>query len=137
MNSPGYRTSILVRFGDLDPAGIAYYPHLVNFLHVAFEDFFSGHVGKPFPEVLRGGLGFPIVKLEMDFRSPVRHGDSVQIDVAVEHVGRSSLRLRYEGGIEGRAAFVARTTVVAVDMNRFRPVRIPDDLRERFEAGRG
>ena len=42
-----FTTTILVRFGDLDAAGIAYYPNLVNFLHEAFEDFFVGHVGKP------------------------------------------------------------------------------------------
>jgi len=34
-----FTTSILVRFGDLDAAGIAYYPNLVNFLHEAFERF--------------------------------------------------------------------------------------------------
>jgi 4-hydroxybenzoyl-CoA thioesterase len=131
-----FRTRILVRFGDLDPAGIAYYPRLVDFLHVGFEDFLSGHVGRPFPEVLAGGLGFPIVRLEMDFRSPVRHGDPLDLGIGVEHLGRSSLRLRYEGEVAGRAVFVARATVVAVDMTRFRPVRIPEPLRGRFEAAR-
>ena len=51
-----FRTQILVRFGDLDPAGIAYYPNLVNFLHESFEDFFSGYVGRPYPEVFREGF---------------------------------------------------------------------------------
>ena len=50
-----FTTSILVRFGDLDAAGIAYYPNLVNLLHEAFEDFFRGHVGRPFPEVYAEG----------------------------------------------------------------------------------
>jgi 4-hydroxybenzoyl-CoA thioesterase len=131
-----FTTSILVRFGDLDAAGIAYYPNLVNFLHEAFEDFFRGHVGRPFPEVYAQGLGFPTVKLEMEFVSPVRHGDSVDVRVSVEHIGRSSVRTRYEGAVKGRPVFHARNTAVAVDMKTFRPVPLPDWLRARFEAAR-
>ena len=131
-----FTTTILVRFGDLDGAGIAFYPNLVRFTNEAFEDFFAGHVGRPFPEVMKDGLGFPAVKLEMEFLSPVRYGDRVEIQVAVEHLGRSSLRLRYEGAVGGRPVFRARNTAVAVDRG-FRPVRIPDGLRERFEAARG
>jgi 4-hydroxybenzoyl-CoA thioesterase len=129
-----FRTSILVRFGDLDAAGIAYYPNLVNFLHEAFEDFFAGHVGRPYPEVFRGGLGFPTVHIEMEFLSPVHYGDHVDIKVVVEHVGRSSVRLRYEGSIAGGAVFKARNTAVVVDMSSFKPTPLPDWLRERFEA---
>jgi acyl-CoA thioesterase FadM len=136
LKAPVFTTSILVRFGDLDPAGIAYYPNLVNYLHEAFEDFFVGHVGRPLPEVMRGGLGFPAVKLEMEFLSPVRHGDSVVVAVIVDKVGRSSLRMRYEGSVKERPVFRALTTAVAVDMETFRPVRVPDWLRERFESAR-
>ena len=129
-----FKTSILVRFGDLDAAGIAYYPNLVNFLHEAFEDFFRGHVGRSFPDVYAQGISFPAVKLEMEFVSPVRYGDSVDVDVAVERIGRSSVQVRYEGSVKGRPVFHARNTVVVVDMKTFRPVPLPDWLRERFEA---
>ena len=132
-----FTTTILVRFGDLDGAGIAFYPNLVRFVNEAFEDFFAGHVGRPFPEVHKSGLGFPAVKLEMEFLSPVRYGDSVEIGVAVEHVGRSAIRLRYSGSVEGRAVFKALNTVVAVDMTTLRPVPIPDWLRLRLEAALG
>jgi 4-hydroxybenzoyl-CoA thioesterase len=129
-----YATSILVRFGDLDAAGIAYYPNLVNFLHESFEDFFAGHVGRPYPEVYAEGLGCPTVKLEMEFLSPVRYGDRVQVGVGVERLGRSSIRLRYEASVEGRPVFRARNVVVTVDMKTFRPTPLPGWLRERLEA---
>jgi len=129
-----FTTTILVRFGDLDAAGIAYYPNLVNFLHESFEDFFVGHVGRPFPEVYREGLGFPTVKLEMEFLSPVRYGDQVEVGVSVESVGRSSLHMRYFGAVEGRPVFEARNVAVMVDMKTFRPTPLPGWLRERFMA---
>jgi 4-hydroxybenzoyl-CoA thioesterase len=129
-----FKTTILVRFGDLDAAGIAYYPNLVNFLHEAFEDFFVGHVGRPYPEVFRDGIGFPTVKVEMEFVSPVHYGDHVDIDVTVERVGRSSVQIRYEGSVQGRAVFRARNVMVAVDMKDFRPRPLPDALRASFLA---
>jgi 4-hydroxybenzoyl-CoA thioesterase len=129
-----FTTSILVRFGDLDAAGIAYYPNLVDFLHEAFEDFFRDHVGRPFPQVYAEGLGFPTVKLEMEFVAPVRYGDSVDVAVAVERLGRSSVQIRYEGSVKGRPVFHARNIAVVVDVKTFRPVPLPDWLRGRFEA---
>lgn len=131
-----FQTSILVRFGDLDAAGIAYYPRLANFLHEAFEDFFRGHVGRPYPEVFREGLGCPTVKLEMEFISPVHYGDQVQIAVVVEDIGRTSVRVRYEASVEGRPVFTARNTVVMVEMKSWRPTHVPDWLRVRLEAAR-
>ena len=131
-----YRTQILVRFGDLDPAGIAYYPNLVNFLHESFEDFFSGYIGRPYPEVFREGLGTPTVKVEMEFHSPVHYGDHVDVDVIVEHVGRSSVRFRYEGSVLGREVFTARNTTVMVDTKTFKPQPIPKWLREKLDAAR-
>ena len=100
---PCSQTTILVRFGDLDAAGIAYYPNLVNFLHESFEDFFVGHVGRPYPRSSAEGLGFPTVKVEMEFLSPVRYGDHVEIALVVEHVGRSSVQIRYEASVDGHA----------------------------------
>ena len=132
-----FTTRILVRFGDLDAAGIAYYPNLVNFLHEALEDFFTGHVGRSYPEIFGEGIGSPTVKVEMEFLSPVRYGDWVDIGVVVEHVGRTSLRLRYEGSVGGRPVFKARNTSVAVDMKTFRPVPVPDWLRLRLDAALG
>jgi 4-hydroxybenzoyl-CoA thioesterase len=131
-----FTTSILVRFADLDAAGIAYYPRLVNFLHEAFEDFFSGHVGRPYPEVFAEGLACPTVKLEMEFLSPVHYGDHVDVGVVVEHIGRTSVRLRYEGSVKGGPVFRARNTVVMVDMPAFRSTPVPDWLRQRLEAAR-
>ena len=129
-----FTTTILVRFGDLDAAGIAYYLNLVNFLHESFEDFFAGHVGRPYPEVYREGIGFPTVRVEMEFLSPVRYGDHVEVGVVVEKVGNSSVQIRYEGSVGGKPVFRGRNVAVMVDAKTFKPTPVPDWLRERFLA---
>jgi 4-hydroxybenzoyl-CoA thioesterase len=132
-----FQTQILVRFGDLDPAGIAYYPNLVGYLHEAFEDFFRGHVGRPYPELYREGLGFPTVRLEVDYLKPVQYGDHVDVAVAVERVGRSSVQLRYEASVAGQRVFVGRNVVVTVNLKTFETLPVPDWLRAKLEAARG
>ena len=132
-----YNTTILVRFGDLDPAGIAYYPNLVNYLHESFEDFFAGHVGKSYPEVFRDGIGFPTVKVEMEFLSPVHYGDQVDVAVTVERLGNTSVQMGYVGSVKGRLVFKAKNTAVVVNMRTFRPTPLPQWLRDSFEKAIG
>ena len=62
-------------------------------------------MGRPYPDVFRDGLGFPTVKVEMEFLSPVHYGDHVDIDVTIERVGRSSVQIRYEASVAGKPVF--------------------------------
>jgi 4-hydroxybenzoyl-CoA thioesterase len=91
-------------------------------------------VGRPYPEVYREGIGFPTVRVEMEFLSPVRYGDCVFVALTVERVGNSSVQIRYAGSVEDRPVFRARNVAVVVDMKTFRPTPLPAWLRERFEA---
>jgi 4-hydroxybenzoyl-CoA thioesterase len=100
------------------------------------EDFFAGGLGRPYADVIASGVGFPTVKLEIEYDAPVRLGDTVDVSVAIEHVGRTSLRVRYEASVRAQTVFRARNVLVCVDMKTFRPVTIPDDLRARLESAR-
>ena len=62
---PNYATELKVRFGDIDHAGIVYYPRISHYCHVAFEEFFSDRIGIPYHSVL-------------DDRRPVNHASGCQ-----------------------------------------------------------
>ena len=87
---------------------------------------------------MSGAEAFPNAMDRAAYRAwsqlPVRYGDHVRIGVVVEHVGHSSFRVRYEARVGERPVFVARNTMVIVDMETFRPAPIPAWLRARFEA---
>ena len=136
---PAYETRIRVRFGDIDHAGIVYYPRISNYFHVAFEDFFADVVGIPYDEVLnRRSLGFPTVRSEIDYRVSLAFGDVAKVEIVVVHLGRSSLTKRYRLRKQGdeKVCVEGRITTVCVDMATFRPTPIPDDLRAVFAAHR-
>ncbi len=130
-----FRCRIPVRFGDIDPAGVAYYPTLLHHCHAAFEEFFARALRTPYPEVLRRDrLGFPTVHLQADFRSPLRYGDVLDVEVCVAALGRSSVAFRYRGRVRGRLAFEAAVTTVCVDMRNFKTRPVPPRYRGLFSA---
>ena len=132
-----FTTSLKVRFGDIDHAGIAYYPNLYHYLHIAFEEFFEGHVGITYPDLLdKERIGFPTVRVATEFVEPIRYGDILSIRISVPRIGISSVEILFEAAKrEGSPpCLVSRQTLVAVDMRTFRPVPIPPRLKERFAA---
>ncbi len=128
---------IPVRFGDVDRAGIVYYPRFLHYFHVAFEEFFKTALGKPYPEMVdRDRLGMPTVHVDVDFASPLAYGDSALVEVRVRSVGRTSIEWDYEvrSGLSGALSARGRTVTAAVDMETFRPTPVPEPLRSKLLA---
>lgn len=121
-----------VRFGHVDQARIVYYPHLFHFGHVAMEQTFVEALGVSYPDLLLvRRRGFPAVRIETDFLETVGYGERLRIAVSVKRVGRTSVTWHFDASRASDGARAFRTTVVTVcvDMDTFRPVEVPDDLR--------
>lgn len=129
-----FRTTVPVRFGDVDHAGIVYYPQFFIYFHEAFEDFFN-EGGLSYVRMLDElRLGFPTVHVTTDYKAPLRYGDQLQLDLSVPKVGRSSATLRYVGhrARDGVLCVTCDLTCACVDMKTFRSVEIPPDIRALF-----
>lgn len=134
-----YRAQLDVRFGDIDQAGIVYYPRFVHYFHVAMEHFFRDRVGIDYARVLNEHrLGHPTVHLDVDFRKPLRYGDRLEIEVGVESIGRTSVGWRYRVFRPGEPepAATARIVTVNLDLDSFEKVEVPDWLRTKLDENR-
>lgn len=132
-----YRAELVVRFGDIDEAGIVYYPRLVNYFHVAMEEFFGAVLETDYPSFLsEHRLGLPAAHLEVDFLRPLRYGDHIQVEVGIEKVGNTSVTWRYRifRPAEDQPAAQARIVTVNVDMDSFEKQPVPDWLRQKLES---
>jgi 4-hydroxybenzoyl-CoA thioesterase len=128
---------IPVRFGDVDRAGILYYPRFLNYFHVAFEEFFSRALGIPYAHAIeRDRVGFPMRRLEVDFRAPLAYGDAALVAVRVLRLGRSSCDFGYEvrSRRSGALTTLASATTVAVDLDTFVPKAVPEPYRGLLAA---
>jgi 4-hydroxybenzoyl-CoA thioesterase len=129
----------LVRFADIDRAGIVYYPRFFDFWHRAFEDFFTDEVKVPYHVMIdERRVGFPIVKVESDFRIPLQHGDLITIRVTAARIGARSLAMRYRTYRPGVAEVAAEglVTQACVDMDAFRAIPVPGEVRATLERHR-
>jgi 4-hydroxybenzoyl-CoA thioesterase len=122
-----FTTEKLIRFHHCDPAGIVYYPRFFVLLHEAQEDFLS-HIGHPEANMIRSGFGVPIVDLSTQFLAMSRHGDTVQIDLSLSKLGRSSIGMRYHLRAGDESRLRAQSTVVYVNTALSKPAPIPPDL---------
>ena len=127
-------TQLQVRFGDVDPAGIVYFPKIYDYIHEAFEELWDVHVGKRYYYLIaEETLGFPLVHSEVDFKHPLHFGDRPTVRVTCFKVGRSSLGLRYRIMLDDLLCVEAEMTVVCVELESLDAVEIPERYRKRFE----
>lgn len=131
-----FRQDHPVRFADVDAAGIVYYPRLLHYCHLTFEDFFGGAGDRDYSAWIREGrLGFPTVHLDVDFLRMVEYGRPLVMTARLVRVGNRSVIFRFEGELEdGSVAFRADVTKVCTGMDDGRPRDIPDELRTLFGA---
>ena len=130
-----FRTRLRYRFGDIDEAGIAYYPKLLHYFHCAFEDWWSDGLGHPYPRVLHDEkLGLPAVKLEAEFFAPVRYGDEPWVHLGVLRIGASSVEfgMWMTLGDDDQPLCRARILTASVDMSTMQKRALPDEWRTRF-----
>jgi 4-hydroxybenzoyl-CoA thioesterase len=127
-------TQLDVRFGDVDPAGIAYYPRIFEFIHQATEALWDVHVGRRYFYLLsEERLGFPLVHSEVRFSHPLNFGDRPIVKVTCFKLGTSSLGLHYTFHVDDVECVDARMTVVCVKLEGLESTPIPESYRAKFE----
>ncbi len=119
-----------VSFGDCDPAGIVFYPHVYAWFDRTFHDWLRPYGGHE--EVCRrlSAVGLGLMEASARFRRPMRDGDVLAIALAIEKWGARTLHLAYEvrigeqiavAGVEVRGLFRREgAAIVAADIETLR-----------------
>jgi len=128
-----FRTQILVRFRDCDPAGMVFYPRYLEMFNNLVEDFFRDRLELSFEDLLARGWGIPTVHLNADFFQPSRIGETLDASLAVTRLGQSSIYLEVVMKGPGDVNRVRGNVVlVLTDQAANRAQLIPDDLRTKL-----
>ncbi len=131
-----FRSFLKIRFGDIDHAGIVYYPRFLHYFHVALEEFFGQELGVDYPTLIdEHRIGLPTVHLETDFSKSLRYGDVIEVEVSVRKIGKTSITFGYRvfKPDEDQPWTQGYNVVVCLDMDSFKKKDIPNWLRQRLE----
>jgi len=137
--SESFVRDYVVRFGEIDHAGVMYYPKFFDRMHRAFEDFWAEALGRNYHQILDvEGIGFPLVDVHSSFKKPYRFGDTIRVTIHVQRIGTSSISFHYRLGAPGEDTPRAEATLVVgvIDMKTFQPRPLPDDYRATLERYR-
>jgi acyl-CoA thioester hydrolase len=119
-----------VRFSDLDGFGHVNNAVFSTYLEQARLAWFGTRApDEPMP--LRDVI---LARTEIDFRSPVVFGETVEIGVRPSRVGTRSFELAYELRAGDRLVAEARSVLVGYDYDRARSSTVPERWRRRLEA---
>ncbi|CAB1077681.1 hypothetical protein D1AOALGA4SA_5467 [Olavius algarvensis Delta 1 endosymbiont] len=131
-----FRSKLKIRFGDIDRAGIVYYPRFMHYFHVAMEEFFAAALGVDYHTVIdKHRIGLPTVHLVSDFSKPFSYGDNIEVEVRVLKLGRTSITFAYRVFREGDSdpRIVGQNVTVCLGMDSFQKMEIPVWLRRLLE----
>jgi len=131
-----YCSQLKIRFGDIDRAGIVYYPRFLHYFHVALEEFFADRLGIEYHTFIdTHRIGLPTVHLETDFSRPFSYGDDIEVEVKILKVGRSSLTFGYRVFKTGESEprIVGHNVTVCINMDSFEKIDIPGWFRPILE----
>ncbi|HVP40104.1 MAG TPA: thioesterase family protein [Candidatus Saccharimonadales bacterium] len=90
--------------------------------------------GVSLPDMLRAGSLPLLVRQELNFRRPLRFGESVSLEGWVERVGTSSFTLWMEvrDAATGELCADCRQVLVMTDLRSRRSVALPEELRRQL-----
>ncbi|HWG51304.1 MAG TPA: thioesterase family protein [Candidatus Acidoferrales bacterium] len=129
-----FRTQVLVRFADCDPAGIVFYPKFLVMFNNLVEDWCRDGLGFSFDEiVVQRGWGLPTVHLEVNFIAPSRLGEVLTASLYVRNIGTSSIGADISlSGPDSVDRVRGKVVLVLTDRSNHKSFPIPDDLRAKI-----
>ncbi|MEA1979900.1 MAG: thioesterase family protein [candidate division Zixibacteria bacterium] len=129
-----YSVSTKVKLHYTDAAGVMFFGNYFKLIHDAYEDFLDS-CGFNLGDVIdKSDYLILIVHSEADYRQPVRAGQSVNINMAVDKIKNSSFVLNYVITNEKEKKIANLQTVhVAIDKSNGKKISLPAELRIQLE----
>lgn len=134
----------VVRFAEVDPAGILFFSRVAEHCHAAYEALVAA-AGLSIPAYFGGSAWkAPIVRWEVDYHASSRLGEALTIAIEEVTLGRSSLTMAFGvTGPDGAPRSTARMVAVFVEGEPARSRPIPEEVSAAFDrllgrpSGRG
>jgi acyl-CoA thioester hydrolase len=123
-----------VRWAESDPQGIVFNGHYLTYFDVGITEFMRA-AGVAYPDGLTPfGVDMLMVHAEVDYKSPARFDDEIEVVVSDVHAGNTSVT--FELGVLRDTTELARGRLVYViaDPHSHEPKPVPDALKEALGA---
>ena len=117
-----YRQRIRVRYGECDLQGVVFNANYLVYVDDVIEQWLA--TALPADE-----LDYMVRKATIEWLSPARRGDLLDLTAEVSRWGRTSFDITVRGEVAGREVFIAVLTCINVAPGSHTPTPVPDSVR--------
>jgi len=130
-----FTTSLKIRFGHVDPAGIVFYPRYFEFFNTVIEEWCEQALGAGFNTMhTEFGYTLPMVNAECSFIKPSTLGETLQAQLSLTKIGNSSIHVAIELlGDDQLTRISAKLVLVLMDLSTRKPMPLTASLRELMQ----
>jgi acyl-CoA thioester hydrolase len=129
---------VRVYFQDTDAGGVVYHASYVNFLERARTEWLRERCGYSNAGLMKEfGMVFVVRSIKLDYLKPALLDDLLGVTAQVKDIGRSRVTLLQDVMREEELLAEAEVHLVCVTVDGFKPVAVPDMLRDQWKDQRG
>lgn len=123
---------IKIYYEDTDAGGVVYYANYLRYFERARTEFMNAR-GIDIVEWAKKGIQFVVVNAEIDFKSPVKLGETIKVNTTISEVKGATLTFNYvvNEKVTGRIIVSGKTRMACVN-KELRPIRIPKEIMDKL-----
>ena len=118
-----------VRYVECDAQGVVFNSHYLAFFDVSMTELWRAALGS-YQAMVDQGVDIVVAEAQLRFQAPARFDDVLGLEVAIEHMGNTSIVTRHRVRRDEELLVEATMRHVTVDLATMRKEPIPDWLRE-------
>ena len=125
---------IRVYFQDTDAGGVVYHASYVNFMERARTEWLRERYGYSNAGLMKEfGVVFVVRSLKLDYLKPALLDDLLAVSAQIKEIGRSRVTLNQTVMRGDEVLVEAEIHLVCVTVDSFKPVSVPEVLREQWK----
>ncbi len=133
MKSKRFAWPVRVYYEDTDAGGVVYYANYLKFFERARTEWLRGLGLNQDKLAQREGLIFVVRRALLDFARPARLDDMLEVTVEPLKIAHVYVKLAQEASCGTQVLARAEIKMACLNMRNFKPVAIPQSLRESIQ----
>jgi len=127
------KSDVQIYYEDTDCGGVVYYAKYLRYMEIARTEYLASR-GYSVKKMMDEGTIFMVLHVEIDYKSPARYGDTIEIETWIRDVSRVTMVFEHvmREKASGRVFTQCSAKVISVDPHA-KPKRLPDEFVEKMQ----
>lgn len=127
-----HKMDVHIYYEDTDCGGVVYYANYLRYMERARTEYLASK-GLSVKRLMDEGAIFMVLRVEIDYKSPARYGDTIEVETWVRDATRATMIFEHimREKASQRVLVECRARMVFVDA-KAKPKRLPQDIVDKL-----